>query len=113
MNPAPRPPSPTQRDATQKALRRENPNQLSSRDARILMGLPSGQTGSDLANIDKTQDNPYIAIDTIPAAMPVNEEPSVATTNAPPRPSRESRQGSVPLFDAVGPSHTFPNFHRI
>ncbi|KAG1726811.1 uncharacterized protein EDB91DRAFT_55882 [Suillus paluster] len=32
MNPAPRPPSPSARDATQKALRRENPNQLSSRD---------------------------------------------------------------------------------
>ncbi|KAG6810375.1 hypothetical protein H0H92_012109 [Tricholoma furcatifolium] len=41
MNPAPRPPSPTARAATQKALRRENTNQLSTRDARILMGLPS------------------------------------------------------------------------
>ncbi|KAF8900318.1 hypothetical protein CPB85DRAFT_1439599 [Mucidula mucida] len=40
MNPAPRPPSPTAREATQKALRRDNPNQLSSRDARVLMGLP-------------------------------------------------------------------------
>ncbi|KZT37537.1 hypothetical protein SISSUDRAFT_1034075 [Sistotremastrum suecicum HHB10207 ss-3] len=44
MNPAPRPPSPGARDATQKANRRENPNQLSSRDARILMGLPSSET---------------------------------------------------------------------
>ncbi|ELU45274.1 phospholipid binding protein [Rhizoctonia solani AG-1 IA] len=40
MNPAPRPPSPSERDAAQRASRRENPNQLSSRDARILMGLP-------------------------------------------------------------------------
>ncbi|CAE6471462.1 unnamed protein product [Rhizoctonia solani] len=40
MNPAPRPPSPTEREAAQRASRRENPNQLSSRDARILMGLP-------------------------------------------------------------------------
>ncbi|QRV73324.1 SH3 domain protein [Ceratobasidium sp. AG-Ba] len=40
MNPAPRPPSPSEREAAQRAARRENPNQLSSRDARILMGLP-------------------------------------------------------------------------
>jgi len=45
MNPAPRPPSPSQRDATQRAMRRENPNQLSSRDARVLMGLPDGTQG--------------------------------------------------------------------
>lgn len=45
MSPAPRPPSPTQRDATQRALRRENPNQLSSRDAHILMGLPTESSG--------------------------------------------------------------------
>lgn len=47
MNPAPRPPSPTARDATQKAMRRENPNQLSGRDARILMGLPSDADGKE------------------------------------------------------------------
>ncbi|KAG8738831.1 polar growth protein [Ceratobasidium sp. 414] len=40
MNPAPRPPSPSERAAAQRAARRDNPNQLSSRDARILMGLP-------------------------------------------------------------------------
>ncbi|KAB5594201.1 Protein pob1 [Ceratobasidium theobromae] len=40
MNPAPRPPSPSEREAAQRASRRENPHQLSSRDARILMGLP-------------------------------------------------------------------------
>ncbi|KAG8699640.1 polar growth protein [Ceratobasidium sp. 395] len=40
MNSAPRPPSPSEREAAQRAVRRENPNQLSSRDARILMGLP-------------------------------------------------------------------------
>ncbi len=40
MNPAPRPPSPTARAATQRATRRENPNQLSTRDAEILMSVP-------------------------------------------------------------------------
>src|SRR5579863_429055 len=39
MNPAPRPPSPTARAATQRAMRRENTNQLSTRDAEILMSL--------------------------------------------------------------------------
>ncbi|KAG6906525.1 hypothetical protein DXG01_013458 [Tephrocybe rancida] len=45
--PAPRPPSPTARAATQKALRRENTNQLSMRDARMLMGLPSPEEGGE------------------------------------------------------------------
>lgn len=39
MNPGPQPPSAAARATTQKALRRENPNLLSSRDAQILMGL--------------------------------------------------------------------------
>ncbi|THH29883.1 hypothetical protein EUX98_g4312 [Antrodiella citrinella] len=47
MNPAPRPPSPTARDATQRAHRRENPNQLSSRDAQILMSLPSNHKANN------------------------------------------------------------------
>ncbi|KAJ7847871.1 hypothetical protein B0H13DRAFT_2091141 [Mycena leptocephala] len=37
MNPAPRPPSPTARAATQRAMRRENTDQPSTRDARVLM----------------------------------------------------------------------------
>ncbi|KAE9389360.1 hypothetical protein BT96DRAFT_980734 [Gymnopus androsaceus JB14] len=73
MNPAPRPPSPTARDATQKAMRRENPNQLSSRDARVLMGLPTNAHHHlrDTASTD------------------ANKGP------APPRPSREARRTSV------------------
>jgi hypothetical protein len=39
QNMKPRPPSPTQRDAAQRTIRRENPRQLSARDARILMGF--------------------------------------------------------------------------
>ncbi|KAH7343136.1 hypothetical protein B0J17DRAFT_165058 [Rhizoctonia solani] len=51
MNPAPRPPSPSEREAAQRASRRDNPNQLSSRDARILMGLPeNGPPPRDLAD---------------------------------------------------------------
>lgn len=68
MNPAPRPPSPTARDATQRALRRENPNQLSSRDARVLMGL-----SSDMENDETVPKSPK---------------------SAPPRPSREMRRAN-------------------
>lgn len=46
MSPAPRPPSPTARAATQKAHRSDNPSQLTSRDARILMGFPPGENGT-------------------------------------------------------------------
>ncbi|WRT68477.1 uncharacterized protein IL334_005453 [Kwoniella shivajii] len=38
---APRPPSPATREATQRATRRENPNQLTAHDANILLGTPS------------------------------------------------------------------------
>ncbi|WWC71495.1 uncharacterized protein I206_105453 [Kwoniella pini CBS 10737] len=38
---APRPPSPATREATQRATRRENPNQLTAHDANILLGAAS------------------------------------------------------------------------
>ncbi|WVR09538.1 hypothetical protein IAU60_006607 [Kwoniella sp. DSM 27419] len=38
---APRPPSPATREATQRASRRENPNQLTAHDASILLNIPS------------------------------------------------------------------------
>lgn len=43
MNPPPRPPSPTSRARTQRAKARPNPEQLTARDAAILMNLTSGQ----------------------------------------------------------------------
>ncbi len=39
MSPGPRPPSPSERDATQRAARRENPNQLTARDASVLVSV--------------------------------------------------------------------------
>ncbi|KAF6761909.1 hypothetical protein DFP72DRAFT_877407, partial [Ephemerocybe angulata] len=90
MNPAPRPPSPGARDATQKALRRENPNQLSSRDARVLMGLPN--TGDSAKDERKGVQN-FFAED-----VAANGSASTVTTPkasvAPPRPSREMRRGN-------------------
>ncbi|SPO24347.1 related to BOI1 - BEM1 protein-binding protein [Ustilago trichophora] len=42
MNPPPRPPSPTSRARTQRAKARPNPEQLTARDAAILMNLTGG-----------------------------------------------------------------------
>jgi hypothetical protein len=90
MNPAPRPPSPTARDATQKALRRENPNQLSSRDARVLMGLPS-QDASDVQDSERTRLDSFFTQQSI-SSQPEDEPKSSSVANqAPPRPTREAR----------------------
>ena len=85
MNPAPRPPSPTARDATQRALRRENPNQLSSRDARVLMGL-SSDMGSGPTRLDS-----FFAEYT---ALENDETAPTSPKSAPPRPSREMRRAN-------------------
>ncbi|CDO77198.1 hypothetical protein BN946_scf184747.g11 [Trametes cinnabarina] len=101
MNPAPRPPSPTARDATQKALRRENPEQLSSRDAQVLlMGMPNKENG---ANGDRARVESFFTNDTVST---IDTEPPAAKNFAPPkspvppRPSREMRRAST----SQGPS---------
>jgi len=86
MNPAPRPPSPTARDATQKALRREHPDQLSSRDARVLMGLNSSDGKDERTRLDSFFEQP-------PAGSDV-QFPIPRIANAPPRPSREMRRSA-------------------
>ncbi|KAJ3557266.1 hypothetical protein NP233_g11787 [Leucocoprinus birnbaumii] len=121
MNPAPRPPSPTARAATQKALRRENPHQLSTRDAQVLMGLgssgsSSGTTGPMAITADGKDGRPRLesffanqdirtgSISTIANAGNGDVGPAAAGGNvvaklnalnagpAPPRPSREMRR---------------------
>ncbi|KAG1805186.1 uncharacterized protein BJ212DRAFT_1570918 [Suillus subaureus] len=67
MNP-PRPSSPTARDAARKALRRENPNQLSSRDAHVLMGLPS-------LNASDAQDSERARLDSFFTQQPISSQP--------------------------------------
>ncbi|KAJ4464131.1 hypothetical protein C8J55DRAFT_538919 [Lentinula edodes] len=81
MNPAPHPPSPTARDATQKALRRRNPNQLSSRDAQVLMGLPTNSDTKERVKLES-----FFSSTTVDNA---------SKGPAPPRPSREARRASV------------------
>ncbi|KAK1225314.1 hypothetical protein PQX77_011732 [Marasmius sp. AFHP31] len=90
MNPAPRPPSPTSREATQKAVRRENPNQLSSRDARVLMGLPNPESKDHRERLDT-----FFFQDAVPPESIGTVKERATTTPAPPRPSREARRASV------------------
>lgn len=100
MNPAPRPPSPTARDATQKALRRENPDQLSSRDARVLMGLTNGDgaVNANSKEAERTRLDSFFS-DEAMAANGTNGTngadayvPPTPRMAAPPRPSREMRR---------------------
>ena len=91
MSPAPRPPSPTARAATQKAHRQENPNQLTSRDARILMGLPGSENG-DRPGLDGVFDGFGMEQSAWGIPPPSYQQPR---SPAPPRPSREMRRSSV------------------
>lgn len=105
MNPPPRPPSPTARDATQKALRRSNPNQLSTRDAQVLLmgNIPHVDTrenGGERARIES-----FFTNDTVPS--PIETETPEAS-KVPPRPSRETRRDNqvqsevdVPVDDGL------------
>lgn len=112
MNPPPRPPSPTARDATQKALRRENPNQLSTRDARVLMGLPSPDAnGAEMKESERARADSFFTLDTVPGAAEVDEQ-TAAVGPVPPRPTREARPASSVPFEAVGIPRAF-SLHRI
>lgn len=98
MNPSPRPPSPTARAATQRAHRRDNPNQLTSRDAQVLL---MGASTKDKPNGGQTSERPRIesfftsetasTASQEPATL-VTKKPSMSKSSAPPRPSREIRR---------------------
>ena len=99
MNPSPRPPSPTARAATQRAHRRENPNQLSSRDAEILMSLKSKNKGSlngdlngDRPKLDAVFVDEHNATKTSGSSPPTPNIKKTQSKVAPPRPSREMRR---------------------
>ncbi|KAH9987791.1 hypothetical protein BJV77DRAFT_1024192 [Russula vinacea] len=89
MNPAPRPPSPTARAATQRAMRRENTNQLSTRDAEILMSMaPPTSPSSDGGNRPRIES----FFSELEAEDPITP-PTNPRSQAPPvRPPREMRR---------------------
>ncbi|KAJ9096715.1 hypothetical protein QFC21_004985 [Naganishia friedmannii] len=76
---APRPPSPTSMQATQRAARRDNPNQLTARDASVLM------------EFDKEKGKHMSIAPTMDSKTAV----SGLGYGAPPRPSREMRRPST------------------
>jgi hypothetical protein len=95
MNPAPRPPSPSQRDATQRALRRENTTQLSTRDAKILQGIPSTEDGLLQAQLPPPTSSS--AARPLPSGFRnAAQDPATPRSPAPPppRPTREMRRES-------------------
>jgi hypothetical protein len=91
MNPAPRPPSPTARAATQRAMRRENTNQLSTRDAEILMSM--APTTPPSSGHDRGGNR--LRVDSIFSELPT-EAPVVLSSpklhDPPVRPPREMRR---------------------
>ncbi|KAJ8455127.1 hypothetical protein ONZ45_g19042 [Pleurotus djamor] len=89
MNPAPRPPSPTARDATQKALRREDPNKLSGRDALVLGLPPNGDTKDERTKLESF----FSDRDSVNGS--ILDTPRQPKSPAPPRPSREGRRMST------------------
>ena len=84
MNPAPRPPSPSARAATQRALRRDNTEQLTTRDTRIL--------GLSVADLDYRDERSHAQMDSLFTNAAIAEgdsNPSSPKGSAPPRPSRQ------------------------
>ncbi|WWC90618.1 uncharacterized protein L201_005554 [Kwoniella dendrophila CBS 6074] len=79
---APRPPSPATREATQRASRRENPNQLTAHDASVLMSL-------DTTSGEKRRASQQISV------------------SSPGRPSRDTRRPSSNYNEAARPSSNF------
>jgi hypothetical protein len=87
MNPAPRPPSPSAREAIQMALRRGNTNKLSKRDTLIL-GLNAADVKDGRARMDSFSSKAAI--------VEGESNPSSPKGSAPPRPSRQlGRMNSV------------------
>lgn len=90
MNPAPRPPSPNARAATQRAMRRENTNQLSTRDAEILMSLsPTPSNGNDRGGNRLRIDSFFSELET---EAPLVHSASPKSLVPPVRPPREMRR---------------------
>ncbi|KZT60847.1 hypothetical protein CALCODRAFT_480491 [Calocera cornea HHB12733] len=91
MSPAPRPPSPSQREATQRALRPPNPDKLTDRDAAILMlGVKGGERPGD----DKIRQRVESVFTVASADSNEFREARIAepASPLPPRPTREQRQ---------------------
>ena len=82
MNPAPRPPSPSARAATQRALRRDNTEQLTVRDTRVLgLNVMDSEYKDERARMD-----PFFSKGAIAEG---ESNPSTPKASLPPRPTRQ------------------------
>ncbi|KAH8977537.1 hypothetical protein EDB92DRAFT_1916615 [Lactarius akahatsu] len=100
MNPAPRPPSPTARAATQRAMRRENTNQLSTRDAEILMGMPAASPPQSANGRPRVES----FFNELEAVGPSSQSTSPMMQAPPVRPPRELRKkGSMSEHPSLDP----------
>ncbi|KAH9031454.1 hypothetical protein EDB83DRAFT_2525838 [Lactarius deliciosus] len=100
MNPAPRPPSPTARAATQRAMRRENTNQLSTRDAEILMGMPAASPPQSANGRPRVES----FFNELEAVGPSSQSTSPMMQAPPVRPPRELRKkGSMSERPSLDP----------
>lgn len=92
MNPAPRPPSPSSREAIQMALKRENTEQLTKRDTLIL-GLNATDVKYGVARMNSVSSK---------AAIAEGEgNPSSLKGSTPPRPSRQLPVGRMSSVRSV------------
>lgn len=108
MSPPPRPPSPGSRAATQRAMRRPNPNQLSSRDAQVLL-LGAEKVKGDTVKENGGRVESFFPGDHIPSPIEIPKTDSYDTTSAkspksitstvPSRPSRNGRN-SISMTDS-------------
>jgi len=101
MNPAPRPPSPTARAATQRAMRRENTDQPSTRDARVLM--LTGFAVNDTPKEERARLDSFFTSETVDSAPSAGATPTTPEAAVPPRPTRRmsSQQAPTPLDEGL------------
>ena len=107
MNPVPRPPSPSTCEATQRALRRQNTEQLSTRDTRVL-SLNAADVKHERAPLDSVLGNAAI--------VEGESNPSSPTASTPPQPSsrqlgRMSSVRSVVCFVTKNVSTVFYTYY--
>ncbi|KAJ7651638.1 hypothetical protein DFH06DRAFT_1282850 [Mycena polygramma] len=101
MNPAPRPPSPTARAATQRALRRENTDQPSTRDARVLMLTGFATNDNSVPKEERARLDSFF---TNTEASGTGSVPGTPQSSAPPRPTRRmsaAQQAPTPVDDGL------------
>ncbi|KAJ7109899.1 hypothetical protein C8R44DRAFT_678459 [Mycena epipterygia] len=99
MNPAPRPPSPTARAATQRAMRRENTDQPSTRDARVLM--LTGFASNEGPKEERTRLDSFFTTEAVDSGT--GSVPGSPQSVVPPRPTRRmsSQQAPTPVDEGL------------